>query len=94
MVLRGTDEKHLVCELVTMATPSSDIGVLRAAVAARALNMLPSSVGPDAVTSLASGGAPRVVTHQCVSVLVVILLIVAGAVIGWAGCTFCSNLGK
>jgi len=74
-----------------MAAPSADTGVLRAAVAARALNMLPSSVGPDAVTSLASGGAPRVVTHQCVSVVVVVLLVLAGAVIGWAGCRFCSK---
>ena len=64
-----------------------EVGVLRASVAARALNMLPSSVGADAAASLASGGAPRVVTHQSVSVLVVLGLVVAGAVIGWAICS-------
>lgn len=74
-----------------MHAPCPDVGALRAAVAARALNMLPSSVGPDAVTSLASGGAPRVVTHRSLSVLVVLLLFVTGAVVGWALGSFCTK---
>ena len=63
-----------------------DVGVLRAAVAARALSVLPSAVAPDAVTLLASGGAPKVVTHRSISVLVVLLLVAAGVLIGWAVC--------
>lgn len=68
-----------------------NVSALRAAVAARALNMLPSTVGPDAVATLASGGAPRVVSHRSVSVLVVLALVAAGAVLGWAVCTLCSD---
>lgn len=60
------------------------VSAFRAAVASRALNMLPSSVASDAVTSLASCGAPRVVSHQSLPTLVVIVLVLSGVVIGWA----------
>lgn len=72
-----------------MDVACAEVDALRAAVAARALNMLPSAVGPDAAAALASGGAPRVVTHRSVPVLVVLILVAAGAIIGWALCGLC-----
>lgn len=65
------------------APVNSTVSAFRASVASRALGMLPSSVGPDAVTSLASCGAPRVVTNHSLSVVIILLLVLAGIVIGW-----------
>ena len=67
---------------------SSCVGAFRVSVAAKALNMLPQAISADAVTSLASCGMPRVVPRREISFLSVLILVLSGAMIGYAICHF------